>query len=234
MRKVISYSLWGDNKLYNYGIYENALLLNQIFPEWYMVVYYTKTAIINVIEEIKKIKNVECVLVDIPNHPRNSMLRFLAGFDKKNSVVIFRDADSRLIQRDAGAVKEWLDNTNKNIHIIRDKETHRKICAGLWGARNRILCNKDIIEKYYEYFDKIDSKWTIDEKFLNQIIYTKLINDSTIHAEFNRNEPFATAFPSNCVSRKIDGFCGMTYGKTLNASKKFNDETIVHKKERCL
>jgi hypothetical protein len=54
MRKVISYSLWGDNKLYNYGIYENAILLNKIFPDWHMVVYYTKTAIGKVIEEIKK------------------------------------------------------------------------------------------------------------------------------------------------------------------------------------
>ena len=234
MRKVISYSLWGDNKLYNYGIYENALLLNQIFPEWYMVVYYTKTALIKVIEEIKKIKNVECILVDIPNHPRNSMLRFLTGFDKKNDVIIFRDADSRLIQRDANAVKEWLDNTNKNIHIIRDKETHKKICAGLWGIRNHVLCNKYMIDKYYEYFNQIDSKWTIDEKFLNQIIYPKLINDSTIHAEFNCDESNATGFPNGCVSRTVDGFCGMTYGKTLNAFRHFNEAVVVHKKERCL
>jgi len=234
MRKVISYSLWGDNKLYNYGIYENALLLNRIFPEWYMVVYYTKTAITKVIDEIKKINNVECVLVDIPNHPRNSMLRFLAGFNKNNDVVIFRDADSRLIQRDADAVKEWLDNTNKSIHIIRDKETHKKICAGLWGARNRILCNKDIIAKYYEYFNLLDSKWTIDEKFLNQIIYPKLINDATIHAEFNCDESNATGFPNGCVSRTVDGFCGMTNGRTLNAFKQFNEVVVVHKKERCL
>jgi hypothetical protein len=101
MRKVISYCIWGDCKLYNYGIYENALLLNKIYPDWYMVVYYTKTAIIKVIDELKKIKNVECISVDLPNHPRNSMLRFLAGFNKNNDVVIFRDADSRLIQRDA-------------------------------------------------------------------------------------------------------------------------------------
>ena len=234
MRKVISYSLWGDNKLYNYGIYENALLLNKIFPEWYMVVYYTKTAIGKVIDEIKKIKNIKCILVDIQNHPRNSMLRFLAGFDKKNDVVIFRDADSRLIQRDADAVKEWLDNTNKSIHIIRDKETHRKICAGLWGVRNRIMCNKDIISKYHEYFNQVDSKWTIDEKFLNQVIYPKYINDATIHAEFNCEESNATGFPNGCVSRTVDGFCGMTNGQTLNAFKHFNEVVVVHKKERCL
>ena len=93
-----------------------------------MVVYYTKTALGKVIDELKKIKNVECIPVDLPNHPRNSMLRFL----KNNDVVIFRDADLRLIQRDAEAVKESLDNTNKSIHIIRDKETHKKICAGLF------------------------------------------------------------------------------------------------------
>lgn len=234
MRKVISYCIWGDNKLYNYGVYENALLLNKIFPDWYMVVYYTKTAIIKVIEELNKINNVECIPVNLPNHPRNSMLRFLAGFNKNNDVVIFRDADSRLIQRDAEAVKEWLDNTNKSIHIIRDNITHRKICAGLWGVRNRIMCNKDIIAKYYEYFNLLDSKWTIDEKFLNQVIYPKYINDATIHAEFNCNEESATGFPDSSVSRKIDGFCGMTNGKTLNAFKQFNESVVVHKKERSL
>jgi hypothetical protein len=234
MRKVISYCIWGDNKLYNYGIYENALLLNKIFPDWYMVVYYTKTALVKVIEEIKKIKNVECIPVNLPNHPRNSMLRFLAGFNKNNDVVIFRDADSRLIQRDADAVKEWLDNTNNSIHIIRDNETHKKICAGLFGVRNRVMCNKDIIAKYYEYFNLSDSKWSIDEKFLNQVIYPKYINDATIHAEFNRDELNATGFPSHCVSRTVDGFCGMTQGKTLNAFKQFNEVVVVHKKERCL
>jgi hypothetical protein len=234
MRKVISYCIWGDNKLYNYGVYENALLLNKIFPDWYMVVYYTKTALIKVIEEINKINNVECIPVNLSNHPRNSMLRFLAGFNKNNDVVIFRDADSRLIQRDAEAVKEWLDNTNKSIHIIRDNITHRKMCAGLWGVRNRIMCNKDIIAKYYEYFNLLDSKWTIDEKFLNQVLYPKYINDATIHAEFNCDEESATGFPSHCVSRKIEGFCGMTNGKTLNAFKQFNEVVVVHKKERSL
>ncbi len=54
-----------------------------------MVIYYTKTAIMKVIDELKKIKNVECIPVDLPNHPRNSMLRFLAGFTPvfKKSIV---------------------------------------------------------------------------------------------------------------------------------------------------
>ena len=234
MRKVISYCIWGDNKLYNYGIYENALLLNKIYPDWYMVVYYTKTALEKVIEELKKIKRVECILIDVENHPRNSMLRFLAAFNKKNDVVIFRDADSRLIQREADAVKEWLENTDKSIHIMRDKETHKKICAGLWGVRNGILCKDDIIAKYYEYFKILNSKWTIDEKFLNQVIYPKYIKDATIHAEFNGNESNATGFPSHCVSREVDGFCGMTQGKTLNTFKQFNEVVVIHKKERCL
>jgi len=199
-----------------------------------MVVYYTKTALGKVIDELKKINNVECIPVNLRNHPRNSMLRFLAGFNKNNDVVIFRDADSRLIQRDADAVKEWLDNTNKTIHIMRDNITHKKICAGLFGVRNRVMCNTDIIAKYNEYFNLPDSKWSIDEKFLNQVIYPKYINDSIIHAEFNRDEPNATGFPSHCVSREVDGFCGMTNGRTLNAFKKFNEAVVVHKKERCL
>ena len=70
--------------------------------------------------------------------------------------------------------------------------------------------------------------------FSKKNIYPKYINDATIHAEFNRDEPNATGFPSHCVPREVDGFCGMTQGKTLNAFKQFNEVVVVHNKERCL
>jgi hypothetical protein len=48
--------------------------------------------------------------------------------------VIFRDADSVISQREAGAVQQWLDS-GKRFHIMRDWGSHTElILAGLWGV----------------------------------------------------------------------------------------------------
>lgn len=45
MRQVISLCVWGNSKIYNYGIYENAIRLPKFFPGWILVVYHTKQLI---------------------------------------------------------------------------------------------------------------------------------------------------------------------------------------------
>jgi hypothetical protein len=41
----LSFSLWGDNPLYNIGAIKNSELINTIYPEWKMVLYYDNTAV---------------------------------------------------------------------------------------------------------------------------------------------------------------------------------------------
>jgi len=237
MRNVISFCVWGKNPLYNYGVYENALRLPNIFPGWYMVIYYTKTADLQVMQEIAKLPNIILFEIDLPDNYRNSMLRFIAGFNPTYDAVIFRDADSRINRRDAKAVEEWL-KTGKPIHIMRDHPangTKFRISAGLWGARNGFIKKPEIREKYIDYFcDPNKNRWTIDEKFLFDAIYP-LVNESNsvVHSDFKRFEKWATGFPNGVESRKKDGFCGMTRPSTPNASKKFNNPNVTHKKYRA-
>lgn len=236
MKKVISFCVWGKSPIYNYGLYENALLLPKVFPGWHMVVYHTKTADLEVMKELKKMKNVEVIEVNFPNHFRNSMLRFVAGFSPDNDVVIFRDADSRLIQRDRVAVEDWL-KTGKKVHVIRDhiaNGSKYRISAGMWGVRDGFMLKENILLKYTKYFSDLSNKrWQVDEKFLFDYIYPLLNKDnSVIHSDFIKYEPWDIKFPKNALSRNKEGFIGMTRSRTPNASKKFNNPEVSHPKIR--
>lgn len=235
MYKVISFCVWGNNPLYNYGLYENALLLPKIFPGWKMVIYHTKTADLKVMEELGKMKDIEVICVDFPNHFRNSMLRFIAGMTLKYDVAIFRDADSRLLKRDYVAVEEWL-KTGKPIHIMRDHPANGcrfRISAGMWGVRDKFLIKKNIIEGFSKYFSNPSNKnWTVDERFLFEYIYPLVNKDnSIIHSEFRRFEDWCIKYPKNAESRN-KGFIGMTFSSTPNASKKFNNPNVRFHKYR--
>lgn len=228
MKKVISYCIWGKKKIYNYGIYEIAISLPRYFPGWNIVVYHTKTVNYDVIRELQKIPYVECIEVNFPNHYRNSMIRFLAAFNPNNDVVIFRDADSRLLKRDVIAVEEWL-KSGKEVHVMRDCPTNGKIyrmSAGMWGVRNKFLLKKEILDAYADHFANYENCYRIDEIFLFKYVYP-LLNEknSIIHSEYYKYEPWSTKFPSWAPMGRYD-YVGKTYYNTPNASKKFNDSVV--------
>ena len=50
----LSFSLWGDNPMYNIGAIKNAELWKNIYPEWEMVVFYDNTVPTETIEKLNK------------------------------------------------------------------------------------------------------------------------------------------------------------------------------------
>ena len=65
--------------------------------------------------------------------------RFDPAFSEKDVIMIFRDTDSRLNQREKVAVDKWLES-DKDFHILRDHPYHTtQIMGGMWGSRNNIL-----------------------------------------------------------------------------------------------
>ena len=234
-RKLVCFCVWGASPLYNYGLYENALKMPEVYPGWIMHITYTKTADQKVMQEISKFPWVEMELIDVPNHTKNTMLRFLPAMSPSNDVIVSRDSDSRLLKRDYLAVMDWLNNSDKKAHLMRDHPFNRsKIMAGLWGVRDQVLAKPEIVMKFWEYFQKPEfTRWSMDQRYLEKYIYP-LIKDSTrIHASFNRFESWATDFPPNAPNRR-SGFCGMTVAYTPNASKKFRNQTNRFGKKRYL
>jgi hypothetical protein len=234
-RKLVSFCVWGNSDLYNLGLLENAIQMPKVFPGWIMYIAYTPTANQKIINEISKFPWVEMEMYNEPNHSKNTMLRFLPGFRLINDIVIFRDADSRLLKRDYLAVMYWLNNTDKKVHLIRDHPANKfRIMAGLWGIRDGIIAKSEIIKKFYEYFKKPEyNKWTVDQIYLQKYIYPLIENTTCIHADFNKFEKWAIPFPKNAPSRKY-GFCGKTYNFAPEACKMLGIEMRMLGKKRYI
>ena len=54
MKKIISFSLYGNNPMYNLGCIENAKLKKEILKDWVMRVYYNNSVPQETITELEK------------------------------------------------------------------------------------------------------------------------------------------------------------------------------------
>lgn len=235
MKNVISFCVWGHCKIYTYNLFENAIILPKVFPNWEMIIYHTKDTDLDVMNELSKFSYVKCIEVDLPNHYRNTMLRFLPGFNDEYDHVIFRDADARLLQRDYACVMEWI-RSGKEVHIIRDHPMNGiryRMCAGMWGVKKGFFKKFNIRPKLEYFFaDMQNNYWTLDERFLYLYIYPLLSPDnSLIHTSCIKWEKWAQDFPFNAESRE-NGHVGDTISRTPNASNFFKNSDIYHKKKR--
>jgi hypothetical protein len=188
--KYLSFSLWGDNPLYNVGAIRNAELYKTIYPNWQMVVYYDNTVPEETITTLDRL-GVELYKMDGSIYP--AFWRFLISEKNDCEYSVFRDCDSRISVREKLAVDEWI-NSGKSIHIMRDHPYHRipagnnsiGILAGMWGIKGRII---PMMEMIVEFIRGKHNNYGIDQSFL-KIIYDKFNNDSVVHDEFFENKPF--------------------------------------------
>ena len=192
MKNVISYSLWGDKPMYWMGALKNIELSSKYLPGWICRFYIDKNCKQYLIDTIKG-DNVEVVLVDPTGSHDNSYYhhgmfwRFTASEDPEVDVFLSRDCDSRISDREVGAINEWL-LSDKDFHIMRDHPYHSApILGGMWGCRNRImkkiglssLINNWCLNKRTNY------SYGIDQDFLREVIYPLVKDKSMEHSEFN-------------------------------------------------
>jgi len=192
-KKIISFSLYGNNPKYCVGAIENVKLASHIYPDWICRFYISKDVDINWIIRLKKHKNVEIFIVNDETNENGMFWKFFAMADDIVDVMISRDCDSRLCMREKNAVDEWL-LSDKGFHIIRDHPYHtNKILGGMFGYKKG--CLKNFIDLYKTYVKpKLPDA---DQYFLLDVIYPLVQNNSIIHDEFIENKPFPTARSKN-------------------------------------
>lgn len=195
MKKVISFSLWGNNPKYWFGAKRNIELAKQFYPDWILKFYIDESCDVSLIESLKD----ESVEIEIVNgdflgqtydgnysHSHQGMFwRFLAYLDPEVEYFISRDCDSRLSQRESLVVSEWIES-GKKFHIMRDHPHHQApIMGGMWGCRADLLREIDLKSKIIEW-NKIKMSYSlgVDQDFLSRIIYPIVFNDSLEHSEF--------------------------------------------------
>lgn len=59
-KKIICFSLWGFKQIYEYGLLENAILAQNIFPDWTVRVYYSECSD-KIFKQLTKFDNVELI-----------------------------------------------------------------------------------------------------------------------------------------------------------------------------
>lgn len=210
MKKLIAFSLWGNNPKYCIGAIKNAQLRSKYYPDWICKFYIHEDVPIDYIIQLKEIENIEIVICCCNADWKFTTERFCAIDEDEVSHVIFRDTDSRLNQREADAVCEWIKEDTA-IHVMKDHPYHGSfpILAGMWGLnKNKFPFNMEQSLKSYET-KKIETQYHYDQIFLNNYIWPNFHQNSTIHDEFfTKNN-----FPNKRVG---DQFVGQSFDENDN------------------
>lgn len=191
MKKIISFSLWGDNPVYTQGAIRNAELAKEIYPDWVCRYYVGKSTPNDIVVKLQNFDNTEVIVMDNDGDWTGMFWRFYPASEDDVDVMISRDCDSRVNTREKEAVDEWLDS-DKGFHIMRDHPWHNTpILGGMWGSRKGVVTNmKKLIDDYIK-----GNFWQVDQKFLKEKIYPTVKNNSLVHDEFFDKKPFPSKRP---------------------------------------
>ena len=193
--KVITFSLWGNNPTYNIGAIRNAEDATIMYPGfkcWFYI--HTDSVPQSTIDKLHMMDHVKIIYKtgDITNEvckPR--MWRFEAIDEPEVEVMLSRDTDTRILQREVLAVNEWLAS-NTLFHIMRDHPHHNFcILGGMFGTRKiQGVHWSTIMNQYHQTGDRM-----YDQDFLRDYIYPLIQHNSVIHASFHNREKHSKHFP---------------------------------------
>ena len=196
MKKVVSFSLWGDRPRYTVGAIRNAELMPEYYPDWVARFYVDNTVPAPIVTQLREL-GAEVVVMPHGGDWRGLFWRFLAASDPTVDVMVSRDTDCRPSTREWAAVGEWLVS-DKPFHIMRDHPRHHAaIMGGMWGVRAPLLRN---MQQLLTKAAKAD-RYNIDQIFLREQIYPRVHSGAFVHDEFFEERPFP--FP-----RQGDEFVG--------------------------
>lgn len=181
MKKLITFCLFGDKKIFQEGAIKNIKLAQEIYPDWILRFYVFKEDF-DFSLRLEEYKNVEIEKIDRDGNFYSTLYRFLPLSEPHINYFISRDCDSRISYREKFAVDEWL-KSNKTFHIMKDHPFHitpeYPILAGMFGARGGILPDvKNYMKHICQNFQDIKG---IDQKFLYHFYHEYVKNNYISH-----------------------------------------------------
>jgi hypothetical protein len=224
MKKIISFSLWGNNDGYCDGAVANAKLSPVIYPGW-TCRFYVDPLVPRKI--VCALLDLGCEVVFKEESIDNLGLywRFEPMYDDAQiEKFIVRDTDSRLNMREAQAVLEW-EESGLPFHIIRDNNEHNiRILGGTWGSKARLIPHFKILMDEWLRDMQPDPRnprglyHGTDQIFLGTQIWPFIEKCHMAHDNYFK---FTGKEKPLTVKLKRDGYVGMVY------SEKDQDRTEV-------
>ena len=177
-KRLISFGLWGDNRVYLEGAVANARLAPSVYPGWTCRFYANKR-----VPVIGQLRGLGCEVVETDDELD---WRQLAASDTAAEYIIFRDVDSRLGQREAKLVAAWI-KSGQIAHVVypelfrRFAARHSKplLLGGLWGVKGGVLPHvAERLRVWHEPHEAFVKNH--DFKFANEFILPHVIHDLRI------------------------------------------------------
>lgn len=168
MRKIFAISVFGKDPRYVIGAYKQVHLAKYFYPDFERWLFVDDPSLYKL----------DATIVGMPGGD-GQFWRFLAG--SSDAAVIFRDADSRVTIREAGAVEEWIQS-GRSLHLIRDHDRHSpdisKIFAGNFGFRGPWPI--DVLAAMFTAMSG-SYRYGRDQDFLRDYVYPLYEHDSLTH-----------------------------------------------------
>lgn len=182
--KVVAYSLWGDNPKYTIGAIKNAELVKNMYPGWEARFYVGQSVPKDILSSLRD-REANVIEMNEPGDWRGMFWRFEAAGDFDVEVMVSRDCDSRISQREVAAVNQWL-SSDAMFHIMRDHPWHgTPILGGMWGVKAPLLRN---IKNLMSQFEK-GNFWQVDQNFL-KLLYPHVAQYAMVHDDFFEKKPW--------------------------------------------
>jgi len=227
--KVISFSLWGNRKLYTIGAIKNADLALTLYPDWMCYFYCNSCVPENIINELKNKPNTKVIEIPGPGNNTCRLNRFLVTDDENVEYMVSRDVDSRLSIREKIAVDEWI-NCNTDIHLMRDHLGHGAfVMAGMHGLKTSKFKGriKSTVQHFLNTVNTDNPQQ--DQIFLSNFLKNEIDNNN---ATYTIHDPFYNRikFPIQCKRGKENG--GVYFvGQQVNVDENNNDIYSVTSEE---
>jgi len=169
--KVVSFCIYGSNEKYCRGLLENINIIKNKLPNFNIFIYVGNDVPDNYIKLYSNYDKVKLIYTNRIGHD-NMINRFFAIDEDNVELMIVRDADSRIHNRDLWCIYHFI-NSPFAAHTIRDHPDHQaKIMGGLWGLKKGLLNDKiSYIYSFYNNNGSVINQMQHDQYFLKDIIY---------------------------------------------------------------
>jgi hypothetical protein len=156
----------------------NAEQLAVRFPQARVHIYIAPDVPDTIRTTLAAMPNVNIYPVDQKSGSAGMFDRFMAIDEPDCSVMFVRDADSRVHERDAACIEDFLAS-DKTLHIIRDHKYHwQPIMGGMWGIRKSGMTAtmKEMLLSW-----TITDAYCNDQHFLQYNVYPLYKSNAIIH-----------------------------------------------------
>ena len=193
---VFSFSLYGTSPKYTHGTLANARIIKERFPEALMYVYTAESVPTDIRDQLTAMPHVRVIPVPTREGSKGMFDRFLAIDSSECDIMFIRDADSRIHERDATCIEDFLADPSKMMQIVRDHKYHTSRIMGCSFALRKealagiTMASRIAASRFY------GTAYGCDQYFLVAEFYTKrYLEKAQIYDRYGTFEPAAMLTP---------------------------------------